>query len=75
MDQNVCSNLKTYFERMEHLRTTRNNNISLRLPKVRLQFAKKGFFYTGAKVYNALPREIREEMNFVKFKIALNNFF
>ena len=47
---------------------TRNNNISLELPKCKHEFSERSFYYVGAKIYHALPREIREleDENFYK---------
>ena len=39
---------------------TRYNNISLELRKCKLEFSKCNFYYMGAKIYHALPRELRE---------------
>ena len=41
-----------YFEVISHTKRTRNNNCSLRLPKI----SKQGFQYGGAKVFNNLPK-------------------
>jgi len=41
----VCTPFKTYFERSVHPKNTRNNGISVKLPKARLEFGKKGFYY------------------------------
>ena len=48
----------SYFEVMKHLKNTRNN-LSLRLPAVKLEVAKQGFSYGGAKLFNSLPVEKR----------------
>ena len=49
----------SYFEVMKHSKNTRNNNLSLRLPAVKLEVAKQGFSYAGAKLFNSLPVEKR----------------
>ena len=62
---NVCSNFVNYFEVMSHVRDTRNNNHMLIVPKVKLEFAKRSFYFMGVKLYNSLPLEIRQaEKNF-----------
>ena len=33
---------------------------SIKLPKVKLETAKKGFYFNGGKLYNELPLEIRK---------------
>ena len=37
----------SYFEVMKHSKNTRNNNLSLRLPAVKLEVAKHGFSHGG----------------------------
>ena len=53
----VCEHFENYFEVMTN--NTRNKNILLRLPKIRLESSKKSFFYYGAKCFNELPPEVR----------------
>ena len=44
----------------------------IRVPiKVKLEFARSSFYFQGAIVYNNLPREIRMEKNYLKFKSLL----
>ena len=57
LQNNVCTPFKTYFERLLHSKNTRNNSLSVKLPKVRLEFGKKSFHYHGAKLFNELPIE------------------
>ena len=49
----------SYFEVMKHSKNTRNNNLTLRLPAVKLEVAKHGFSYVGrgAKLFNGLSLE------------------
>ena len=68
IDGNVCDNFKNYFDVTNHKIETRNNKNSIRLPKVKLSSAQKGFYYTGAKIYNKLPDKIRNEKEFSVFK-------
>ena len=60
IDKSVCENFHNYFKLRSHNMNTRNNNISIELPKCKLEFSKRSFYYMGAKIYNGLPREIRE---------------
>ena len=57
-----------YFKLATHEINTRNNSLKAELPKVRLEFARKSFYYMGAKLYNDLPKECRQEDNFSTFK-------
>ena len=42
-------------------------------PKVKLDFAKNGFFFMGARLYNSLPKDIRESSN--DFENKVNSYF
>ena len=48
-----------YFELSKHSHDTRNNSFMIRLPKIRSEFGKKGFYFQGGKIYNDLPLELR----------------
>lgn len=43
----------------------------LRLPKVKLEVAKKGFHYEGALAFNKLPLHVRKVNSIAHFKNAL----
>ena len=51
----VNENFDKYFENVNCKHGTRNNKISIRRPKVRLESAKSGFYFLGGKTYNELP--------------------
>ena len=48
-----------YFHMISHSKGTRNNNISIKLPKIKLEVAKQGFYFGGAKLFNGLPLTMR----------------
>ena len=54
-----CEVFQNYFERLNHLHNIRNNNLSLKLPKVRTEFGRKGFYFLGAKAFNDFPLSVR----------------
>ena len=54
---------------------TRNNEITLRLPKIQTVAAKKGFYFNGAKTFNKLPYYIRKADSIKEFKELLNSYF
>jgi len=57
-----------------HELDTRQRN-NLYLPQANLTIYQKGTYYSGTKIFNSLPLQIREVAdNQRKFKIALNNF-
>ena len=48
--------------------------MSVRLPKVRLESAKNGFYFLGGKTYNELPIDIREVETLNDFNMRLETF-
>ena len=59
---------------MNHAKNTRNNGNCVILPKVRLEIARKVFFFQGALVYNGLPAHIRQIKSVVLSRTALKQF-
>ena len=49
-----------YFILQKHNKNTRNNNYSVRLPRVKLELARQSFYFYGEKLYNELPVGIRK---------------
>ena len=45
----VCFSFSKYFNLLDHSRSTRNNGMSLKILKVKLEFARSGFFFHGCK--------------------------
>ena len=71
LENKLCENFKNYF-RINNLKVnTRNRGILLTLPKVKLEFERRAFYFYGAKLFNDLPKEIRNESDFTDFKISL----
>ena len=71
LNGDVCSNLENYFEINSHEKNTRNKNKFLKLPEVKLEFARKSLKFQGARIYNELPLSVRNSDNFN----LLNDFF
>lgn len=65
LQNDVCENLQNYFELMSN--NTRNKNALIRFPKVRLETCKKGFYFSGAKVFNELPLKVRTATTLTEF--------
>ena len=65
---NVCTNFHSYFMIKEHDVRTRNRNILLQIPKVKLEFAKSSFVFMGARFYNSLPKGIRKVQMILRTK-------
>ena len=45
LDNKLCENFQQYFNLNSHNINTRNNEISIDLPKCKLEFSKCGFYY------------------------------
>ena len=47
------------FEKVDHQKATRVNGRNLKIPKVKPESAKSGFYFSGVKIYNALPTHLK----------------
>ena len=63
LTEKVCFSFSKYFNLVNHSRSTRNNGMSLKIPKVKLEFARSGFFFMGVRICYSLPLEIRRTLN------------
>ena len=68
LDNDVCS------ETNNHNQRTRNNSKLVKLPKVKLEYARQSFRYVAAKIYNDLPISMRAEGDFKVFKKSLDSY-
>ena len=59
LDNNICSNFVGHVERLQHGKNTRNNNICVKISKIKLESSKKSFLHRGAIEFNKLPCDIR----------------
>ena len=50
----ACDIFDNYFEIIDHLMITRNNKHYIRLPSVKLEVARRGFYFTRGTLYNSL---------------------
>ena len=64
-----------YFKLFEHKYKTRNNSKSIKIPPVKLELAKQGFYFSGGVLYNSLPIEIRDTDGYEKFKELIKAHF
>ena len=53
---------------------TRNHR-ALQIPKVRLEYAKRSFYFTGVKNWNDIPSNIREQESLTRFKKRSRKYF
>jgi hypothetical protein len=74
MDGSTCENFKNYFTINNHQRNTRNAGYLLNLPRIKLEFLRKSFAYSGAKLYNDLPVNIRKERDFNTYLTKIHDF-
>ena len=74
LDNKVIEPFKNYFQLIEHPIRTRNTSKIICLPKIKLEYARKSFAFTGAKVYNMLPLEACE-MQAADFALFLKKHF
>ena len=64
-----------YFEMIDHSMNTRNSKHCIRLPPVKLETARRGFYFTGGTLYNSLPIDIRKIDSINIFKKKNSQFF
>lgn len=73
LDKTIAPSFQDYFSLRQHRVNTRNNNLLVNLPRVKLELAKGSFYFMGAKLYNSLPKNIRESKS--AFKNQVKVFF
>ena len=66
--------MTNYFELLSHSKSTRNNELSIALPRVRTKAAQNGFCYQGAMIYSSLTGDICMQENENLFLKSLRNF-
>ena len=72
----ACFPFKGYFQRSHHnALTTRNNGKSAKLPRVKLDFARRSFYFLGASIFNSLLLSLGNINSRVLFKKALDDFY
>ena len=75
LDKEICENYHDYFEVNQTMIRTRNQGFLLKIPKIRLESTKRAFYFSGAKLFNELPLDIRSENNFNVFKKKISSFY
>ena len=73
-DDSICESFNDYFNMNYHAKNTRKRNKLLKLPRVKLEFAKRSFKYMGAILYNDLPQNIRACENDQNFRKLFNDY-
>ena len=75
LDNDICENFQGYFELQKHKTKTRNSQCLIRLPSIKIEYARKSFHFMGAKLYNELPIEIRKTESFNHYEELLKKNF
>ena len=63
-----------YFQILTNYRQTRNSGYSIKLPSVKLELARKSFYFGAAKLFNSLPLEIRAKQKTSEFRCLLKSY-
>ena len=72
---NVCDAMKDYFVINAHGKNTRNDQHLVKLPQVKTEFGRKGFYYLAGKEFNDLPLSARKIESRLLFRRFLENHF
>ena len=75
IDKDICDTFKDHFTIQNHGKDTRNADHSLKMIKIRIEYARKSFYYTGAKIYNELPLKIRKITNATEYEKSIKDYF
>lgn len=67
--------LQEMFTKNENIYNLRNNEQALKLPKPKTDYMRRSFVYTGAKLWNELPLNIKESTTIHSFKKAINDLY
>lgn len=51
----VCNVMKEYFIKNTHGKNTRDGERSVKLPHMKMEFERKGFYFSAAKEHDNLP--------------------
>ena len=73
LDNDICGSLIGHFTRNKHDRVTRNSDCFAILPKIKTDYARRSFYFMGAKVYNELPLDIRKTVDYKEFVNKLSS--
>ena len=74
LDGNVIEPFKHYFTLSSHQKNTRNNDKMVLLPKIRTEYGRKSFQFTGGKRFNLIPLEGRS-LNGPEFSNFIDNYY
>ena len=72
---NVCDAMKDYFVINAHGKNTRNDKHLVKLPQVKTEFGRKGFYYQAGKEFNDLPLSARKSRTLSNLELFLDDFY
>ena len=67
----ICSNLKGHFEVNNHSKQTKNTNVLLKVPRIKLETARSSFYYMDRKFYTDLPLKLPKVESYKEFERQL----
>ena len=71
----VSDPFENYFEFLNTTVNTRNKNILLHLPKLKLEYGRRSINYLGVKIFSDLPIEVCRHCKENNFNSILKNHF
>ena len=69
----MCDPFTNYFEGMEYCQNTRNNKVTVKVPKMKTEFGRKSFSVNAAHVYNNIPISARRLDSRVLFRTQVHD--
>ena len=72
---NACDAMNDYFVIKAHGKNTRNDQHVVKLPQVKTEFGRKGFYYLAGKEFNDLPLTSRKTESRLLFRQFLEKHF
>ena len=69
----MCDSFTNDLERKEHCQNTRNDNLTVKVPKMITDFGRLSFSVTAAHVYNNIPISARKLDSRVLFRTQVHD--
>ena len=63
LNNDICDSLQSRITTHDQIKTTKNNNCIATFPRIKTEYARKGFYYMKTKLYNDLPIDVRTAEN------------
>ena len=75
LQDNVCDAMKDFIVTNAHGRNTRNDQHLVKIPQVKTEFGRKGFYYLAGKEFSNLPLGARKMKSRFLSRQFLENHF